>query len=80
MKNTYIAIEILEEGKYIAEVLEIRPCDNLLSKLQINGLVHANICDTKKAALTVANFWNECNQKNGNYKFGNEHLFTPIVI
>lgn len=80
MKNTYIAIEILEEGKYIAEVLKIRPCDNLLSKLQIDGLVHANICDTKKAALKVANFWNECNQKNGNYKFGNEHLFTPIVI
>ena len=80
MKNTYIAIEILEEGKYIAEVLKIRPCDNLLNKLQIDGLVHANICDTKKAALEVANFWNECNQKNGTYKFGNEHLFTPIVI
>lgn len=69
MKNTFIAIEIQDKDKYVASVLKIRPSDNLLSKLQIKGLVHANICTSKKAALSVANFWNESNYKNGHYPF-----------
>ena len=79
MKNTYIAIEIKENDKYLAQVLKVSPYDNLLSKLQIKGLVHANICNSKKAALACADFWNECNQKNGTYYFGNEHIYSAIV-
>lgn len=77
MKNTYIAIEILEDGKYTAEVLKIRPSDNLLSKLQIKGLVHANICDTKKAALAVADYWNNASFAGGNYPFN--RVYPPVV-
>ena len=79
MKNTYIAIEIKENDKYLAQVLKVSPYDNLLSKLQIKGLVHANICDSKQAALKCANFWNECNLKNGEYYFENGILYPAIV-
>ena len=79
MKYTYISIEILEKDKYLAQVLRIAPYDNLLSKLQIKGLVHANICTSKKAALQQADFWNRRNQENGKYYFGDGKIYPPIV-
>lgn len=44
--------------------------DNLLPKLdRIGGLIHANICPTKKRAEEVAEFWNASYKANGTYFF-----------
>ena len=43
--------------------------DNLLSKLEINNIVVANLCDTKKKAEELVNLWNESFKNNKTYLF-----------
>ena len=43
--------------------------DNLLSKLEVNNIVVANLCDTKKKAQELVSLWNESFKNNGTYLF-----------
>ena len=43
--------------------------NNLLSVLKIKGILHANICDTKKEATKIVQEWNEGYKQNGTYMF-----------
>lgn len=55
---------------YYAFVVRCSENDNLLHKLDcIGGLIHANICPTKKRAEEVAEFWNNSYKANGTYFF-----------
>lgn len=55
---------------YYADVIRCSENDNLLPKLDcIGGLIHANICPTKKRAEEVAEFWNNSYKANGTYFF-----------
>ncbi len=74
MKYFYIAVQIAENGKFYAYVIRISEHDNLYSKLNMPGIVAANICPTRKRAREIAQFWNDCSRRNGNYLF--EEVFA----
>ena len=69
MKSFYIAIQIKDNNKFYAYVIKVNTTDNLLSKLEINNIITANICDTKKKAEELVNLWNENFKNNGTYLF-----------
>lgn len=69
MKNNYIAVQIKEGNKFYAYVIEVTEVDNLLSKLNIENIITANIYNTKKKAESVVNHWNACFKANGDYLF-----------
>ena len=70
MKYAYIAISVQENKKSHAYVIKASESDNLLSKLKIKGIQHANIFPTKKEAELAASFWNTC------YKLHGIHMFS----
>ena len=69
MKNYYIAVQIKEDDKFYAYAVKVNTMDNLLSKLEINNIEVANLCDTKKKAEELANLWNESFKNNKTYLF-----------
>ena len=69
MKNYYIAVQIKEDDKFYAYAVKVNTMDNLLSKLEINNIVVANLCDTKKKAEELVNLWNETFKNNKTYLF-----------
>ena len=69
MKHFYIAIQIRENEKYYSYCTKISTADNLLAKLEIKGIVTANIFETKKRAGEVVKAWNEAYKANGTYLF-----------
>ena len=85
MANFYIAVSVKQDRNettfaerknpeynpgYYAFVIHCSENDNLLHKLDcIGGLIHANICPTKKRAEEVAEFWNSSYKANGTYFF-----------
>lgn len=69
MKNYYIAAQIKENDKFYAYAIKVNTMDNLLSKLEVNNIVVANLCDTKKKAQELVSLWNESFKNNGTYLF-----------
>ena len=69
MKNYYIAVQIKEDDKFYAYAIKVNIMDNLLSKLEVNNIVVANLCDTKKKAQELVSLWNESFKNNGTYLF-----------
>ena len=67
--NTYIAITIKTDDKYISHVIRASKNDNLLSVLNIKGIQNANICSSKKKAYELSDYWNDCYKINGTYLF-----------
>ena len=74
MKNTYIAVGIKENGKWYHYVIKVKESDNLLAKLKIQNIEHANVCSTKKRAEELVHLWNECAKLNGCYMFDETFL------
>ena len=55
---------------YYAFVHSIGQNDNLKTSLdRIGGLQAVRLCQTKKEAAQLANFWNDCYKRNGTYFF-----------
>lgn len=69
MKYFYIAVVVEEYGKYYAFVLKVLETVNLLSELKIPGIIHANICPTKKEAARRVEHWRAVYKANGTYIF-----------
>ena len=69
MKYFYIAVTIADNDKFYAYVIKIAPADNILSKLKIPGILHANICTTKKQAAETVERWNAVYKANGTFYF-----------
>lgn len=69
MKYFYIAAAVAENNKYYAYIIKGSQYDNLLSKLKIKGILHANIFLSKKQAATVVERWNAIYKSNGTYLF-----------
>ena len=64
------AANYYNNDSYYADVLKISSLENVAHKLEIiGGLLHANICATKKDAEQVKYTWNEQYKKNGTYAF-----------
>jgi hypothetical protein len=68
-KNFYIVIEIEEDKKLYSHIVKATKNDNLLSKLKINGIKTATICETKKQAEAITKFLNKTYQINNVYMF-----------
>ena len=69
-KNSYIAVQVTENGKNYAYAVKVSESDNLLSKLAIKGITAANLCGSRKEAEEIVTAWNECFKSNGSYMFG----------
>lgn len=85
MKKFYMAVTVCQDRNettftprknleynpgYYAFVHSVGQNDNLKSSLDsIGGLQAAQLCQTKKEAQQLANFWNNCYKKNGTYFF-----------
>ena len=69
MKNYYFAVTAEVNEKYYSFVIQASTNDNLLSKFSDKRLLHVNICETRKAAVELVRFWDECHRKNGTYLF-----------
>lgn len=77
MKYFYIVLGIDTKGteeepnkRYYADVLKVSLQDNIYSRLDnIGGLLHANICESKKKAEEIRDYWNEQYRKNNTYAF-----------
>ena len=74
-KSIYLAATSEENGKYYSYVIKTYKNYNLLTELEAhkrNNLIHANICNSKKEAYRLVEFWNNCYKENGTYLF-----YTP---
>lgn len=69
MKYFYFAVTVEESGKFYAYLVKFSPSDNVLSKLKIKGILHANIYPTKKKAAEVVEALNATYKNNGTYLF-----------
>ena len=69
MRRFYIAVTIAENGKYYAYGVPVSQSDNVLSKLKIDGILFANICETKTKFREIVNLWNESYRLNGTHMF-----------
>ena len=59
-KKYWIAVQIRHDnGKMDACIIPVTECDNIAAKLQIRGIVSANIYDTKKRAAAVVLAWRD---------------------
>lgn len=57
-------------GSYYADIFRVSVNDNIAHSLEIIGnLLHANICETKKAAEEIRDTWNQAYKNNGTYAF-----------
>lgn len=54
MKNFYIVVQTKKDDRFYAHVVKISKHDNLLSKLNIENIVTANICQSRKEAESWA--------------------------
>lgn len=72
MKYYYIAVTIKKKNnKYYSHILKVNQNDNLLSRLKTTGIIHANICRSRKEAAAIVETWNTCHKINGTYLFDN---------
>ena len=63
MKKYYIVIGIEKENKKYAYIETITSSDNLLKKIDVDGVIYANIFDSRKRAEDIANQWNSVFRK-----------------
>lgn len=65
--NFYIAFSVCEKGKNWAGTMTVTSSENIrnLSARVSGKMTAAQLCPTKKCALQLADFWNECFKKNG---------------
>lgn len=69
LKKIYFGIQIEENGKYCAIVVQATDSDNLYSKLKIKNAVSANLYPTKKQAEEIVRMWNDDFMQNGTYMY-----------
>lgn len=69
ISKLYAAVTVLENGKYYSYVIPFSSNDNVICKLDVNGMMNANIYTTKKAASEVVECWNNIHKQNGDYMF-----------
>lgn len=68
--KVYLVVTVTEDSKHISYVLDIPGSNNLVSVLSgIRGLTSANVCKSRKAAVEIAEYWNESYKANGTYMF-----------
>ena len=65
-KYSWLVIVQVFDGKRFAFARRVSHSTNLLSELEgFKSAESVNIADSKKAAVDIANYWNECYRKNG---------------
>lgn len=73
MKNFYIAVDVQKDDgtrrAYVFKVSEIENVAAVLSGCPGYRYINANIAPTKKAAYELAQLWNHCHERDGNYNF-----------
>ena len=69
--NHYIVVSIEENKKYYSYVLKVSSSTNIVSALNIKGIMHANLFGSKKECERIATYWNMCYKTNGTYLYDN---------
>ena len=59
-----------DKKTYYADIMRVSTMDNIASRLEnIGGLMHANICQSKKEAEKIRDIWNKSYQEKNIYAF-----------
>jgi hypothetical protein len=59
-----------DKTRYYAGIMRVSSMDNIASRLEnIGGLMHANICQSKKEAENIRDIWNKSYQGKNIYAF-----------
>ena len=69
MKNKWLVVQVKENEKFYAYIMKITENDNLFKKLKVEGIMSANIYDTKKKAEEVSRNLIELFKDNGTFIF-----------
>lgn len=70
MKNTWMVIDNVENGKRFAHAWRWNNCNNLLCLYkQFPNAASITICDTMRQAKETAEAWNKTAKANGVYMF-----------
>ena len=69
MKNFYLAVTIEQDGKYFSTVEKVGTNDNIVAFMQKRNYRYGHICESKKKAEELAEFWNASYKANGTYLF-----------
>ena len=72
MKYFHIAVTIKEDEKLYSYGIKVAENENLLSKLEIENIIWANIYHTKKRAEEVVKIWNDNFINNGKSLYFNK--------
>ena len=68
MRKFWIAVQIKHEnGKMDAIIIPVTSCDNIAAKLQIRGIVSANVYPSQRTARDVVLSWRDGYRENGIY-------------
>ena len=65
--HAYIVITLSKEGKYFSYADALSSSSDLLSQLERRDIYGVHLCESKKAAKELAEFWNGCFKNNGTY-------------
>jgi hypothetical protein len=69
-KYFWLALCIKEQKWFYSYAMRVSESDNIANRLsRIEGVISANIMQTKKQAFETVRFWNECYKQNGTYLF-----------
>lgn len=69
-KYFWLALCIKEQKWFYSYAIRVSESDNIANRLsRLEGVISANIMQTKKQALETVQFWNECYKQHGNYLF-----------
>lgn len=66
----YVVQDKYANGDMFAYATKIYNSQNLLAAFHDADAIAINACTTFKEAKSIADFWNECAKKNGNYGYG----------
>ena len=67
--NKWIVVQTKEEDKFYAYIIKVSEGDNLLSVLNVNGIISAHFFSTKKKAESVTRELTKHFKLNGKYMF-----------
>ena len=68
-EKSWIAVQIENAGLWDAVIIPVSDCDNLISKLKIDGIRAAQVYNTKRAAVETVLQWRDMFRKEGIYRW-----------
>ena len=80
MKNTYYCMSRKVGNRYISDAIKCDKGRNLFGLLnRYHDIVHVTPCETRKEAVDMAEYFNECYYNNGTYLYKEDNKVYPAM-